>query len=152
MSFLSSVPDFLWSLFFSSAEITHCQSFLPTSKPCHLIPQCLVWGCFYSVDNRPYVNLATSITGRKVLFFFFFTFKLFIYLFILKFLILFIYLFIIYFWLRWVFVAACGLSLFVASGGYSSLRCVGFSLWWLLLLQSTGSRSTGFSSCGMWAQ
>ena len=36
--------------------------------------------------------------------------------------------------------------------GYSSLRCVGFSLWWLLLLQSTGSRHTGFSSCGMWAQ
>ena len=24
----------------------------------------------------------------------------------------------------------------------------GFSLWWLLLLQSTGSRCTGFSSCG----
>ena len=36
-----------------------------------------------------------------------------------------------------------GLSLVAASGGYSSLRCAGFSLWWLLLLQSTG-----FSSCG----
>ena len=36
----------------------------------------------------------------------------------------------IYFWLRWVFVAAHGLSLVVASGG-------------LLLLQSTGSRRTG---------
>ena len=34
------------------------------------------------------------------------------------------------------------------SGGYSSLRCAGFSLSWLLLLQSTGSRGTGFSSCG----
>ena len=52
---------------------------------------------------------------------------------------LFIYLFLfIYFWLRCVFVAVRGLSLVVASGGYSSLRCAGFSLWWLLLLQSTG--------------
>ena len=40
----------------------------------------------------------------------------------------FIYLFI-YFWLHWVFVAARGLSLVVASRGYSSLRCTGFSLW-----------------------
>ena len=30
--------------------------------------------------------------------------------------------------------------------------CVGFSLQWLLLLQSTGSRRTGFSNCGAWAQ
>ena len=56
--------------------------------------------------------------------------------------------FFIYFWLCWVFVAACGLSLVVASGGYSSLRCAGFSLWWLLLLWSTGCRCTGFSCCG----
>ena len=67
--------------------------------------------------------------------------------FILKFIYLFIYLFI-YFWLHWVFIAACGLSLVAARGGYSSLRCAGFSLLWLLLLQSTGSRRTGFSSCG----
>ena len=39
----------------------------------------------------------------------------------------FIYLFI-YFWLCWVFVAACGLSLVAMSGGYSSLWCAGFSL------------------------
>ena len=58
----------------------------------------------------------------------------------------------IYFWLHWVFIAAHRLSLVAASGGYSSLQCAGFSLWWLLLLQSTGSRCTGFSSCGMWAQ
>ena len=58
----------------------------------------------------------------------------------------------IYLWLRWVFVAACGLSLVVVSGDYSSLRCVGFSLQWFLLLRSTGSRRTGFSSCGTWAQ
>ena len=44
-----------------------------------------------------------------------------------------IYLFI-YFWLRWVFVAAHGFSLVVASRGCSSLRCEGFSLRWLLLL------------------
>ena len=31
----------------------------------------------------------------------------------------------IYFWLRWVFVAAHGLSLVAASGGYSSLQCAG---------------------------
>ena len=49
----------------------------------------------------------------------------------------------IYFWLCWVFVATHGLSLVAASGGYSSLRCVGFSLRWLLLLQSTGSRHAG---------
>ena len=62
----------------------------------------------------------------------------------------FIYLFLfIYFWLHWVFVAARGLSLVAVSRGCSSLRCTGFSLWWLLLLWSTGSRCTGFSSCGL---
>ena len=54
-----------------------------------------------------------------------------------------------YFWLRWVFIAARGLSLVAASGGYSSLQCTSFSLQWLLLLRSTGSRGEGFSSCGM---
>ena len=44
----------------------------------------------------------------------------------------------IYFWLHWVFVAECGLSLVVASGGYSSLRCVGFSLRWLLSVAEHG--------------
>ena len=64
----------------------------------------------------------------------------------------------IYFWLCSVFIAARGLSLVAAIGGYCSLQCVGFSLWWLLLLQSTGSRHTGsvvvahgLSSCGSWA-
>ena len=60
---------------------------------------------------------------------------------------LFIYLFI-YFWLHWVFIAAHGLSLVAASGGYSSSQCAGFSVRWLLLLRSSGSRLTGFSSCG----
>ena len=61
------------------------------------------------------------------------------------------YLFI-YFWLCWVFVAVCKLSLVVESRGYSLLRCAGFSLRWLLLLRSTGSRRTGFSSCGTLVQ
>ena len=34
----------------------------------------------------------------------------------------------------------------------SSLRCTGFLLRWLLLLQSTCSRHTGFSSYGTWAE
>ena len=66
-------------------------------------------------------------------FFFFKFYFYFIYLFIL---------FVYYFWLRWVFVAARGLSPVAASGGYSSLWCAGFSLQWLLLW-STGSRRTG---------
>ena len=65
---------------------------------------------------------------------------------------LFIYSFYILFLLHWVFVAVRGLSLIVASGGYSSLWCTGLSLRWLLLLRSTGSRCTGFSSCGTRAQ
>ena len=59
------------------------------------------------------------------------------------------YFIIIIFWLHWVFVAACRLSLVVASGGYSSLLHAGFSLRWLPLLQSTSSRRAGFSSCGL---
>ena len=54
----------------------------------------------------------------------------------------------IYLWQCWIFTAAWGLSLVVASGGYSLLWCAGFSLWRLLLLRSTGCRHSGFSSCG----
>ena len=43
----------------------------------------------------------------------------------------------IYFWLCWVFIAACGISLAVASGGCSPMLCSGFSCfrawaqeWW----------------------
>ena len=67
--------------------------------------------------------------------------------------------FFLYIYLFYLFVFGCvgcsllhALSLVAASGGYSSLQCVGFSLRWLLLLWSTGSRRTGFSSCGMRAQ
>ena len=50
-----------------------------------------------------------------------------------------------YFWLGWVLVAACGLSPVVASGRYS--LGVGFSMQWLLLLQSRVSRAHRISSC-----
>ena len=56
----------------------------------------------------------------------------------------FIYLFLAALGLCW----ALGLSLFAVSGGYSSLWFMGFSLRWLLLLWSTGSRSAGSSNCG----
>ena len=39
------------------------------------------------------------------------------------------------FWLCWVFVAARRLSVVAASGGYSSLRCTGFPLRWLLVAE-----------------
>ena len=51
--------------------------------------------------------------------------------------------FYFYFWLCWAFVAAHGFSLVAASGGYSWSWCLGFSLLWLLLLPSTGSRCEG---------
>ena len=73
---------------------------------------------------------------------FFYTICLFFFL-----ILFFKFIYFIYFWLCWVFIAVCGLSLVGASGGYSPLRCMGFSLQWLLLLRSTGSRCAGFSSC-----
>ena len=60
------------------------------------------------------------------------------------------------FWPCWVFVALYRLSLAVANGGYSLLQGRGFSLWWLLLLRSTGSScgswtlEQGLSKCGTW--
>ena len=41
-----------------------------------------------------------------------------------------------------------GFYLAVISRGFSSLWYVGFLFPWLLLLQSTSSKYTGFSSCG----
>ena len=43
------------------------------------------------------------------------------------------------FWLCWVFIAVHGLPLVAVNGGYSLSWRSGFSLWWLLLLQSAGS-------------
>ena len=51
------------------------------------------------------------------------------------------------FWLRWVSVAARGLSLVAETGSYSSLQFLGFSL-----QQSPGSRHPGSSSCSTGAQ
>ena len=58
----------------------------------------------------------------------------------------------VFFCLRWVFLAASGLSLVAVSRDYSSLPYSGFSLRWLLLLRSTGFRHAGFSSCSTRAQ
>ena len=93
-----------------------------------------VWPSGWGKRPGPRAHAVTSLPG----FSFFFFINLFIYLFI-------------YLWLHWVFVASHELSLVAASGDYSSLWCAGFSLSWLLLLWSTGSRRAGFSSCGMWA-
>ena len=43
---------------------------------------------------------------------------------------------IFYFWLCWVFVAGCRLSLVAASVSYSSLPCMSLSLQWLLLFEA----------------
>ena len=59
---------------------------------------------------------------------------------------------IYYFWLCWVFVVAHRLYLVATIGGYSVLRYAGFSLQWLLLLQSISSRCTGIRSCGLQAR
>ena len=100
-----------------------------------------VYSVKYSANPNPKLGFASfpcmfsyrlgfSLSFSSFLFFFFF-------IFILK-----------NFWPHWVFVAVRGLSLVAVSGGYSSLQCKDFSLQWLLLLLSKGSRRTGFSSCG----
>ena len=55
-----------------------------------------------------------------------------------------------YFRLCWVFVAVRGLSLVVVSGGYSSLRCAGFSCCgaWALDAWASVVTARGLSSCG----
>ena len=49
----------------------------------------------------------------------------------------------IYLFLAVLGLCCLGFSLVVVSGGYSLLQCSGFSLWWLLLLQSTDFRAHG---------
>ena len=59
---------------------------------------------------------------------------------------------------RYLFLAALGLCCCMlgfshgSERGYSLLLCTGFSLWWLLVLWSTGSRHVGFSTCSTGAQ
>ena len=72
---------------------------------------------------------------KKLCFFLFFLF--------LRYLFYFFNFLFIYLWLCWVFVSVRGLSLVVASGGHSSLRCAGLLLSRPLLLRSTGSRRAG---------
>ena len=49
-------------------------------------------------------------------------------------------------------IASRGLSLVAESGGTSLVVVEGFSLWWLLLLQSLGLGCAGFSRCGLWTR
>ena len=59
---------------------------------------------------------------------------------------------VINFWLCWVSLHGCTLAFSSCSQwGYSLQWSTGFSLQWLLLFQSTGSRHTGFSNCAAWA-
>ena len=59
---------------------------------------------------------------------------------------------IIIFWLWWASVASHGLSPIVVSGLLSSCSLRASHLWWLFLLQSTGSRCVGFSICNTQVQ
>ena len=55
---------------------------------------------------------------------------------------------IYYFWLPWVFVAMCGLSLVVASGGYSLDAGHRLLTAMASLVAERGLGGMGFSSCG----
>ena len=58
----------------------------------------------------------------------------------------------IYFWLCWVFIAARAFLWLWRVRAALQSRCTGFTLQWLLLWQSMGSRHAGTSSHGTWAQ
>ena len=66
--------------------------------------------------------------------------------------VIFIYLFILLFLAAVDLCHCCGLSLVAASRGSFLLQSMSFSLWWFLLLWSTGSRHVGFSGCSPQAQ
>ena len=64
----------------------------------------------------------------------------------------------IFFWLHWVFIAACRLSLIVPSGDYSSLQCTNFSFGGfsccgarVLGMWASVVAARGLSSCSTWA-
>ena len=59
---------------------------------------------------------------------------------------------VINFWLCWVSLHCCTPAFSSCSKwGYSLPWSTGFSLQWLLLFWSTGSRHMGFSNCAAWA-
>ena len=120
LRWLHPIPSLSSLLTFSISSLSFCEQ----TRVCGL----LTLHDFIAFDHSPFHSPSSQAKGPLD---FFFLVNLFI-----------------YFWLCWVFVAARGLSLVAASWGYSSLRCAGISLWWLLLLRSMGSRCVGFSSCG----
>ena len=50
-----------------------------------------------------------------------------------------------------IFIAMRAFSLVEVRGGYSLVTEHGFSLRWLFLVQSMGTRACGLGSCGSWA-
>ena len=98
-----------------------------------------------SLNLEQFINLYLTFLDvfegerQVILFFFIFFYFFFINLFCFVFN-KFIY---FYFWLCWVFVSVCRLSLVAASGDHSSSQCAGLSLSRPLLLRSTGSRRAG---------
>ena len=100
---------------------------------------------FKKKDGGKSVNMSIHLTNT-VIFEPHNSFNLFLYFDVVEFFFKFIYLFIYYFWLCWVFVATCRLSL---CGEHGLLFVVVHGL---LLLRSMGSRLMGFNSCGTRAQ
>ena len=104
------------------------------------LPACLGSGrCWLRSNNALEQHFPSCVLWRLYPLPFSWTFQYIFFFFLILF---------IYFWLCWVFIAVRGLSVVAESGGCSSLPCAGFSLQWLLLLWSMGSRHEGFSSCG----
>ena len=115
-------------------KIDYCDIvfFIPASHCCFLSNKIWKW------NTDILLNKSVEEYASFDLFFFFLNINLFI-----------------YFWLPWVFVAAHGPSPAVASEDHSSLRCMGFSLWWPLPLRSRAPGvwasvvvAHGLSSCG----
>ena len=91
--------------------------------------------------------------GVKNLVKFFFLFKLLIFFFFLKGILLFLlFIYLFYLCLCWVFVSVQGLSLVAASGGHSSLRCVGPLTIAASLVAEHKLQTHRLSSCGSRAQ
>ena len=143
-SLTASVCSWLWAHSGRGHLMGSTTSYLTLSwfSHCWLVPTYITpspIGCMERVDFKIHRHPAAAThpsTYFQILFFKMLWGRIHpVFLFFLQ-----IYLFI-YFWLRWVVVAVGRLSLVAASGGYSLLPCAGFSLRWLLLLRSTGSRA-----------